>query len=79
MTAQKILAPLKRQTEHLERLHALDPENELHEHTAALFRFVYNECLARARERGYELEGAVPSQVVVTCREDGLSKVEVLT
>jgi hypothetical protein len=46
---EEVLQPLKDKTEHLERLHQLDPENELHTHTAALFRFVYDECLQRLR------------------------------
>ena len=48
-TVAHILEPLKKQVEHLENLHKLDPENEQHEHSYLLFRAVYEDCLWRGR------------------------------
>jgi hypothetical protein len=61
-----ILWPLKQQKEHVEYLHQMDPENELHEHVAALFGYVYGECLQAAGRRGYDLEGEPVTVSVVS-------------
>ena len=56
--ADRILAPLKKQTEYVELLHDLYPDNELQASYATLFRAVFDDCAYAARLEGLEVDKA---------------------
>ena len=56
--ADRILAPLKHQTEYAERLHERYPDDVLHAMYADLFRAVFEDCAYAAHLEGYEVDKA---------------------
>jgi hypothetical protein len=54
--ADRILAPLKQKTEHLEQMNEVCPGPEWHGRVAAILRAVLDDCIYAAHLEGYEVD-----------------------